>query len=99
VAGVVLLLLTNVLPVFGLFSRGAARVLCGSSLLSTFFLYAYRARHSRVKTPLWYAALHPISVCVFVYAMLRSAFTTIASGGIEWRGTRYPLESLKDNSL
>jgi glycosyltransferase involved in cell wall biosynthesis len=99
VAGVLLLLLTNVLPFFGLFSRGAARVLFWSNVLSTFFLYAYRAKHSRVETPWWYAPLHPIGVCVFVYAMLRSACTTIASGGIEWRGTRYPLESLKDNIL
>jgi hypothetical protein len=52
VAGVLLLLLTNVLPFFGLFSRGAARVLFGSSVLSTFFLYAYRAKHSRLETPL-----------------------------------------------
>jgi glycosyltransferase involved in cell wall biosynthesis len=99
VAGVLLLFLTNVLPVFGLFSRGAVRVLFGSSVLSTLFLYAFRARHSRVEMPWWYATLHPIGVCVFVYAMLRSACTTIASGGIEWRGTRYPLESLKDNVL
>ncbi len=99
VAGVLLLLLTNVLPLFGLFSRGATRALCGSAFVSTFFLYAYRARHSGVQTPWWYAALHPFGVCVFVYAMLGSAFTTIAGGGIEWRGTRYPLESLKDNAL
>jgi glycosyltransferase involved in cell wall biosynthesis len=99
VAGVLLLLLTNVLPFFGLFSGGAARVLFWSNVLSTFFLYAYRAKHSRVETPWWYAPLHPIGVCVFVYAMLRSACTTIARGGIEWRGTRYPLESLKDNAL
>jgi cellulose synthase/poly-beta-1,6-N-acetylglucosamine synthase-like glycosyltransferase len=99
VAGVLLLLLTSVLPFFGLFSGGAARILFGSSVLSTFFLYAYRAKHSRVETPWWYAALHPIGVCVLAYAMLRSACTTIANGGIEWRGTRYPLESLKDNML
>jgi glycosyltransferase involved in cell wall biosynthesis len=99
VAGVLLVLLTSVLPFFGAFSGGAARILFGSSALSTFFLYAYRAKHSRVETPWWYAALHPIGVCVLAYAMLRSACTTIANGGIEWRGTRYPLESLKDNML
>jgi hypothetical protein len=80
VAGVLLLLLTSVLPFFGLFSGGAARVLFGSSILSTFFLYAYRTEHSRVETPWWYAALHPIGVCVLTYAMLRSACTTIANG-------------------
>lgn len=99
VAGVLLLLVTSVLPFFGLFLGGVGRVLFGSSVLSTFFLYAYRAKHSRVKTPWWYAALHPLGVCVLAYAMLRSACTALATGGIEWRGTRYPLESLKDNTL
>lgn len=98
-AGVLLLMLTNVLPVFGLFSRGAVRTLCIFSVLSTFFLYAYRDKHSRVRTPWWYAALHPMGVCVFVYAMLRSTCTTLANGGIEWRGTRYSLKSLKENTL
>ena len=99
VAGVLLLLLTNVLPFFALFWRGASRALFWSNVLSTLFLYAYRAKHSKIETPWWYAALHPIGVCIFVYAMLRSAYTTIASGGIEWRGTQYSLELLKDNTL
>jgi cellulose synthase/poly-beta-1,6-N-acetylglucosamine synthase-like glycosyltransferase len=98
VAGVLALVLTNVLPLFGLFSRGAVRALSWSSILSTFLLYAYRARHSRMETPWWYAALHPFGVGVFVYAMLRSAGTTIINQGIEWRGTRYPLESLRANA-
>jgi glycosyltransferase involved in cell wall biosynthesis len=98
-AGVLLLILTNVLPVFGLFSRGAAKTLCIFSVLSTFFLYAYRAKHSGVETPWWYAALHPMGVCILIYAMLGSAYTTIANGGIEWRGTRYSLKSLKENTL
>lgn len=99
IAGVLLLLLTNVLPFLGLFSRGAPRLLLWTNVFSTFVLYAYRARHSRVETPWWYAALHPVGVCILAYAMLRSAWTTLANGGIEWRGTRYPLGSLKDNEI
>jgi hypothetical protein len=34
---------------------------------------------------------------VFVYAMLRSAFTILANGGVDWRGTWYPLKQLKEN--
>ena len=44
-----------------------------------------------------YAALHPFGVGVLIYAMLRSAYTTLANDGIEWRGTMYPLELLKEN--
>ena len=99
VAGVLMLLLTNVLPVFGLFSRNMTGTLCRLNFLSTFLLYAYRARHSGDKTPWWYAMLHPFGICVFIYAMLRSASTTLAGGGMEWRETRYPLKELKDNAI
>jgi cellulose synthase/poly-beta-1,6-N-acetylglucosamine synthase-like glycosyltransferase len=99
VAGVLMLLLTNVLPVFGLFSRKTTGTLCRLNILSTFLVYAYRARLFGDDTPWWYAVLHPLGICVFIYAMLRSASTTLAGGGIEWRGTRYPLKDLKDNAI
>jgi cellulose synthase/poly-beta-1,6-N-acetylglucosamine synthase-like glycosyltransferase len=98
-AGVLMLLLTNVLPVFFLFSRNAGGTLCRLNLLSTFLVYAYRARHFGNETPWWYAGLHPFGIGVFIYTMLRSASATIINGGIEWRGTRYPLEELKDNAV
>jgi hypothetical protein len=98
-AGVLMLFLTNVLPVFGLLSGNVVGTLCRLNILSTFLVYAYRARHFGNETPWWYAGLHPFGICVFVYAMLRSATTTLASGGIEWRGTRYLLKELKDNAI
>jgi hypothetical protein len=39
----------------------------------------------------------PFWLSIFVYAMLRSAYTTLANGGVEWRGTWYPLGQLKEN--
>jgi cellulose synthase/poly-beta-1,6-N-acetylglucosamine synthase-like glycosyltransferase len=99
VAGVLMLMLTNVLPVFGLLTRNMTGTLCRLNFLSTFLLYAYRARHFGHETPWWYAMLHPFGICAFIYAMLRSASTTLAGGGIEWRETRYPLKELKDNAI
>src|SRR5215211_1108399 len=98
-AGVLMLLLTNVLPVFGLFSRNVTGTLCRLNFLSTFLLYAYRARHFGDKTPWWYAMLHPFGICVFIYAMLRSVSTTLVNRGIDWRETRYPLKELKVNAI
>jgi len=98
-AGVLMLLLTNVLPACYLFSRNTTGTLSRSSIFSTFLLYAYRARRFGDEAPWWYALLHPIGICVFIYAMLRSASTTLAGGGIEWRETRYPLKELKNNVL
>jgi glycosyltransferase involved in cell wall biosynthesis len=98
-AGVLMLLLTNVLPVFGLLARNTTGTLCRLNLLSTFLVYAYRAKHFGNDTPWWYTVLQPFGICVFIYAMLRSASTTLVSGGIEWRQTRYPLKELKDNVI
>jgi glycosyltransferase involved in cell wall biosynthesis len=99
VAGVLMLLLTNVLPVFGLFSRNTTGTLCRLNIFSTLLVYAYRARHFGHESPWWYALLHPFGICVSIYTMLRSASTTLASRGIEWRETRYPLEELKNNMI
>jgi glycosyltransferase involved in cell wall biosynthesis len=99
VAGVLMLFLTNLLPAFGLFSRNTTGILCRLNIFSTFLVYAYRAKHVGDKTPWWYAVLHPFGIGIFIYAMLRSASTTLVNGGIEWRETRYPLKDLKDNAI
>ena len=92
--GVIALFLTNVLPAFYLFSRNTTGVLCRMNILSTILVYAYRGRYLGEEIP-WYPILHPIGICIFIYAMLRSATTIIVNGGVEWRGTRYPLKELK----
>jgi len=99
VAGVLMLFLTNLLPAFGVFSRNTTGILCRLNIFSTFLVYAYRAKHVGDKTPWWYAVLHPFGIGIFIYAMLRSASTTLVNGGIEWRETRYPLKDLKDNAI
>jgi cellulose synthase/poly-beta-1,6-N-acetylglucosamine synthase-like glycosyltransferase len=93
------LFLTNVLPFAGVFlaRRAAMRVLFGVDVLAVVAMYAYGSRRSGSGISPLYAALHPFGVGVLIYAMLRSAYTTLANDGIEWRGTRYPLELLKEN--
>ena len=41
----------------------------------------------------------PFWLSIFVYAMLRSAYTTLANGVVEWRGTWHPLERLEENAV
>jgi len=42
-----------------------------------------------------YVLTHPIGTVLLIYAMLRSLCVTLWNGGIDWRGTKYPLEELK----
>jgi hypothetical protein len=94
------LFLTNVLPFAGvcLARRAATRLLFGVNVLLVLAAYAYGTRRQRSGTSPLYAALHPFGASVLIYAMLGSAYTTLANDGIEWRGTRYPLNLLRGNS-
>ena len=94
------LFLSNVLPFAGviLARRGSARLLFGLNVLTIFAMYAYGARRSGSRLSPLYAALHPFGAAVFIYAMLRSTCRALASGGVEWRGTKYPLDLLKDSA-
>jgi glycosyltransferase involved in cell wall biosynthesis len=90
--------LTNVFPFAGIFlTHGAARVFCGLNVALILLIYAYQERDKGPRAALLHGALHPLSMSLFVYATLRSTCTILANGGIEWRGTRYSLEQLKEN--
>ena len=94
------LFLTNVMPFAGviLARRGPTRLLFGLNVLAVTAMYAYGAKRSGSRTSPLYAALHPFGAAVFIYAVLRSTFRALASGGVEWRGTKYPLGLLKDSA-
>lgn len=91
------LFLTNVLPFAGVFlaRRVVTRLLLGADVTLVFAMYAYGTRRTGSRLSPLYAALHPFGTSVFIYAMLRSAYRALAGGGIEWRGTKYPLDRLK----
>jgi glycosyltransferase involved in cell wall biosynthesis len=42
-----------------------------------------------------YALTYPIGALIFIWMLLRSTIVTLWKGGIEWRGTFYPLDQLK----
>lgn len=58
-------------------------------------LYMLSARHSKISP--WYAVLFPAGAAMFLYSLLRSAWTTLRTGGVTWRGTFYPLGELRKN--
>ena len=52
----------------------------------------------RFEVPPGYALAHPIGALMMVWMVVRSTIVTLRRGGIEWRGTFYPLEELKRGS-
>jgi glycosyltransferase involved in cell wall biosynthesis len=46
---------------------------------------------------LWIAAF-PAATLLFLFAMVRSTWLTLMRGGVEWRGTFYPLRELREHA-
>jgi glycosyltransferase involved in cell wall biosynthesis len=76
-----------------LFANGWARVPYAVALGSMFAIYIGMSWRSAV--PPYYFLLHPVSTTMFIYTLLRSMTLTLWNDGIEWRGTKYPLEELR----
>jgi len=93
-ASCVALVFLNVWPFVGvLLAHGWARLAYAIALASMFSIYVGISKHADV--PPYYFALHPVSTTLFVYTMLRSMILTLGRGGVDWRGTFYPLEELR----
>ena len=63
------------------------------ALASVAVLYILSRRHSLI--PARYAIFFPAGAGLFIYSLLRSAWTTLRQGGVTWRGTFYPLVELR----
>ncbi len=83
-------------PWFGaVFATGWARA--GYVLALGCLLTVYAGMGRRTKISVGYALLHPAASVVMVFTLVRSTVLTLAQGGVEWRGTFYPLAELKRN--
>lgn len=92
------LALTHVLPFVAVFTAtGLPRLLYALVLANIVLVYALAGRF--MKLPFWCAALHPVGTALLIYAILESAAKATWRGGINWRGTFYPLEQLKNNKV
>ena len=60
-------------------------------------LTVYVAMGRRTKISPGYVLLHPVASALMVFTLLRSTVLTLVHGGVEWRGTFYPLAELKKN--
>jgi cellulose synthase/poly-beta-1,6-N-acetylglucosamine synthase-like glycosyltransferase len=94
IGGSIAMAILNLLPFWGvLFAPGWSRIPYALTLASMFLLYAGIWR--KVDISPWYFLLHPVSTLLFIYTMLRSMIVTLWNGGVEWRGTFYPLKELR----
>ena len=92
------ILFMHVYPFVGLFFGPEwARALCGFSIIILFAIYNYSKEYLNVS--LRYFLIHPISALLYIWGILNSMVKILNRGGMEWRGTVYPLEELKKHTL
>lgn len=92
IATCVTLAVLGILPFVGAIV-GPARGLWAAAALAVSALQAAHARQAGL--PVWSGPFHPLAVGVLIYAVARSTFLTLRRGGVEWRGTSYPLAGLR----
>ena len=80
-----------------LLTSGAVQLAYGLTVLV--ILLVYGANADAHGLPPHDAIGFPIGACLLFYIALRGALVTVARQGIEWRGTFYPLEALRANTV
>ena len=55
----------------------------------------YQANRRATLVPPWLAVFFAPAATVVLYALLRSMVVALVRNGVDWRGTRYPLEELR----
>lgn len=84
-----------VLPWFAIWSRPLA---LPAGVTVAAIIAAYRLMSPRTGLTAWNALLAPFAASLFIYALLRSMVVTLVQGGVNWRGTFYPLRTLRENA-
>jgi hypothetical protein len=72
---------------------GEARILWATSALVAIVIQAFYAREARL--PLWSAFCFPVGIAVLCFTIVRSTLLALSRGRVEWRGTSYSLNLLR----
>ncbi|MDH3349162.1 MAG: glycosyltransferase family 2 protein [Desulfobulbaceae bacterium] len=93
---VVLIFLINIMPLWGaVFAQGTAQQLFIASMVMHCLAFVQGGRAMGVVVGNFlYSLLTPY---ITIFIVLRATFVTLKNGGINWRGTHYPLEQLRKN--
>jgi glycosyltransferase involved in cell wall biosynthesis len=91
-------LVVNIWPFIAVFvTSGAVRwINLAAALIMVGLLAAVSAG---LRGRIWIAIGYPIAAAILTYILIDSTWRTLSRGGIEWRGTFYPLAALKGNDV
>jgi cellulose synthase/poly-beta-1,6-N-acetylglucosamine synthase-like glycosyltransferase len=98
IGALVMQLVVNIWPFIAVFvTTGPTRWLNLASAALLMLLLALISAGMRGR--IWIAIGYPLAAIVFMFILIDSTWRTLRRGGIEWRGTFYPLAALKGNDI
>jgi glycosyltransferase involved in cell wall biosynthesis len=90
--------LLGVWPFIAVFTtEGATRALYLVTVLAWMTAFMYHGAAQRLRP--WLAPFYPVAALITSYIIAAAVGRTLLRGGIEWRGTFYPLAELKRNRV
>jgi glycosyltransferase involved in cell wall biosynthesis len=78
-------------------TTGAERVLFAVAVLAWMSAFVYHGIRQRLRP--WLAPFYPVAAVISAYIIVAAVGRTLLRGGIEWRGTFYPLAELRKNRV
>jgi len=78
-------------------TQGVERALYFVAALTQMAGYAGAASAQRTRP--WLTLFYPLAAILFVVIFVAAVSRTLIQRGIEWRGTRYPLDALRANRV
>lgn len=95
-AAILMIGVMTILPVWGaLFATGPARLCFALAVVTRLASSAYGSFHTA--TTFWAVPFSLLTPYINIYILLKGMLTTLVHDGIDWRGTHYPLDRLKNN--
>ncbi len=98
IAGGLTQLMLGVAPLAAVpFVSGPSRLVLAAQILFSATIFTIMAARARV--PRAAGLLYPVASLLFVAILWRTMILNLAHGGLQWRGTFYPLRQLKANRV
>lgn len=95
-AAIIVIFAGTILPVWGLiFTTGMSQLLF--ALIVSIRLFSAVMGCAHTGTTLWAAPFSLITPYIIIYIVFKGMVTNLSDKGINWRGTHYPLDKLREN--
>jgi len=93
-AGLAGIIALTIVPVWGIFlTQGVVRIFLGLTVLCRFALFVCNARGMKIPSTSFFCFL--LTPYFIGYIIVKSVWVTLKNKGIDWRGTYYSLQELK----